>query len=53
MTIDIEIESLVWLCVVDVPLIEWLVVVDEIARKRGLTLGMMFHSMQHFVHFVA
>ena len=34
-------------------LIEWLVVVDEIEGKRGLTLGMMFHSMQHLVHFAA
>ena len=26
---------------------------DEIKGKRGLTLGVMFHSMQRLVHFVA
>ena len=32
---------------------EWLVWFDEIEGKRGLTLGVMFYSMQHLVHFVA
>ena len=42
------------LCAVDVRLclIEWLVWFDEIKGKRGLTLGVMFHSMQRLVYFV-
>ena len=32
---------------------EWLVWFDETEGKRGLTLGVMFHSMQRLVHFVA
>ena len=38
-------------------LIEWLVFVNETEGKRGLTfeltLGVIFHSMQRSVHFVA
>ena len=34
-------------------LIEWLVWFDEIKGKRGLILGVMFHSMQRLVHFAA
>ena len=34
-------------------LIEWLVWFGETKGKRGLTLGVMFHSMQRLVHFVA
>ena len=34
-------------------LIGWLIWFDEIKGKRGLTLGVMFHSMQRLVHFVA
>ena len=34
-------------------LIKWLVWFDEIKGKRGLTSGVMFHSMQRLVYFVA
>ena len=55
MTIDIETE---WKCGLIVCcgcpcLIEWLVWFDEIKGKCGLTLCVMFHSMQRLVHFVA
>ena len=31
---------------------EWLVLFDQTEGKRGLTLGVMFHSMQRLLHFV-
>ena len=34
-------------------LIEWLIRFDEIKGKRGLTLGVVFHSMHCLVHCVA
>ena len=34
-------------------LTEWLVWFDETEGKQGLTLGVMFHSMQRLVQFVA
>ena len=34
-------------------LTEWLVGFDETEGKRGLTLGVMLHSMQRLLHFVA
>ena len=32
---------------------EWLVWCDEIKGKCGLTLGVLFHSMQRLAYFVA
>ena len=40
-------------CVLWMSLTEWLVWFDETKGKRGLTLAVMFHSMQRLVHFVA
>ena len=34
-------------------LTEWLVWFDETEGKRGLTLGVMLHSIQRLLHFVA
>ena len=46
-------ENVAWLCCGCPCLIEWLVWFDEIKGKRALNLGVMFHSMQRLVHFVA
>ena len=46
-------ENVAWLCCGCPCLIEWLAWFDEIKGKRGLTLGVTFHSMQRLVHFVA
>ena len=55
MTIDIETELKCGLivCCGCACLIEWLVWFDETEGKRGLILGVMFHSMQRLVHFIA
>ena len=39
-------------CPVGISLIEWLAWFDEIEGKRGLTLGVMLHSMQCLVHII-